>query len=338
MEETLGKRIAANRKRLKLTQDQLAEQLGVTAQAVSKWENDLSCPDISTLPRLAAIFGVTTDALLGIEPHKTNIVREAEVISDEEEADGLHIRKGQLEFHYDDSRKDAIKLALWILLCGGVMLASRLMDQDLGFWDALWTTGLLSFGLGGLFPRFSVFRVGCGLFGGYFLLEKMGITSLNLSGKLVFPICLLLFGLGVLADAMKKPRSRKFRVRHNHQGTPCASGCNLEPDRFQCETSFGQQNYLIAVPRLVQGKIDLSFGSLTVDLSGCEEVAENCTIEADCAFGELEILVPRPYEVKTNPSTFCGSIDHQGHPDPNPQGIILLNGEVSFGSIRIIYI
>ena len=42
MEETLGKRIAANRKRLSLTQDALAEQLGVTAQAVSKWENEVS--------------------------------------------------------------------------------------------------------------------------------------------------------------------------------------------------------------------------------------------------------------------------------------------------------
>ncbi len=42
MEQTLGKRIAENRKRLKLTQDQLAEKLGITAQAVSKWENDVS--------------------------------------------------------------------------------------------------------------------------------------------------------------------------------------------------------------------------------------------------------------------------------------------------------
>ena len=338
MEETLGKRIAANRKRLKLTQDQLAEQLGVTAQAVSKWENDLSCPDIGTLPRLASIFGITTDALLGVEVPKTNIVHEAEVISDEEEADGLHIRKGQLEFHYDDSRKDALKLALWVLLCGGVMLASRLMDQNLGFWEALWSTGLLAFGLGGLFPRFSVFRVGCGLFGGYYLLEKMGITALNLGGKLVFPICLLLFGLGLLAEAMKKPQSRKFRVHHNRQGTPCASGCHLEDDRFQCHTNFGEQNYLIALSRLVNGEIDLSFGSLTVDLSGCEKVAENCTMEANCAFGELEILVPRRYEVKTNPSSAFGSVGHQGQPDPNPQGTILLNADVSFGSIQITYI
>ena len=66
MEETLGKRIAANRKRLGITQDRLAEQLGVTPQAVSKWENDQSCPDIATLPKLAEIFGISVDALLGV--------------------------------------------------------------------------------------------------------------------------------------------------------------------------------------------------------------------------------------------------------------------------------
>ena len=66
MEQTLGKRIMEHRKALGLTQDQLAEKLGVTAQAVSKWENDQSCPDITMLPKLADIFGITTDALLGI--------------------------------------------------------------------------------------------------------------------------------------------------------------------------------------------------------------------------------------------------------------------------------
>ena len=52
MEQTLGKRIIEHRKALGLTQDQLAEKLGVTAQAVSKWENDQSCPDITMLPKL----------------------------------------------------------------------------------------------------------------------------------------------------------------------------------------------------------------------------------------------------------------------------------------------
>ena len=49
MEQSLGKRIIENRKRLGLTQDRLAEQLGVTAQAVSKWETGLSLPDAKNL-------------------------------------------------------------------------------------------------------------------------------------------------------------------------------------------------------------------------------------------------------------------------------------------------
>ena len=54
---TLGKRIMALRKAKGWTQEQLAAQLGISAQAVSKWENDVSCPDISTLPALAALLG-----------------------------------------------------------------------------------------------------------------------------------------------------------------------------------------------------------------------------------------------------------------------------------------
>ena len=64
MDQTIGKRIAANRKRLGLTQDQLADRLDVTAQAVSKWETDASCPDIAALPQLCKILGITTDELL----------------------------------------------------------------------------------------------------------------------------------------------------------------------------------------------------------------------------------------------------------------------------------
>ena len=63
--DTIGKRIAQHRKRMGLTQDQLAEKLGITAQAISKWENDLSCPDIAILPKLADYFGISIDELMG---------------------------------------------------------------------------------------------------------------------------------------------------------------------------------------------------------------------------------------------------------------------------------
>ncbi len=61
---TIGKRIAEYRKRKNLKQDELAEMLGVSAQAVSKWENDLSCPDISLLPALSDILCVSIDEIV----------------------------------------------------------------------------------------------------------------------------------------------------------------------------------------------------------------------------------------------------------------------------------
>ena len=70
MAVTLGSRIAAQRRKMNLTQDQLAEKMGVSSQAVSKWENDLSCPDISLLPSLADLFGVSIDELLRGESQK----------------------------------------------------------------------------------------------------------------------------------------------------------------------------------------------------------------------------------------------------------------------------
>ena len=66
-ETTIGKRIVILRKQHGLTQEQLAERVGVSAQAVSKWENDQSCPDISTLPLLADALEVSVDHLLGRE-------------------------------------------------------------------------------------------------------------------------------------------------------------------------------------------------------------------------------------------------------------------------------
>ncbi len=64
MDMTIGKRIAQYRRQKNLKQEELANALGISPQAVSKWENDQTCPDISLLPRLAKLLGVTTDELL----------------------------------------------------------------------------------------------------------------------------------------------------------------------------------------------------------------------------------------------------------------------------------
>lgn len=67
-EQTLGSTIAALRKEKGMTQQMLAEKMGVTDKAVSKWERDLSCPDVSSLPKLAEELGVSVDALMNCKP------------------------------------------------------------------------------------------------------------------------------------------------------------------------------------------------------------------------------------------------------------------------------
>jgi transcriptional regulator with XRE-family HTH domain len=63
--ETFGQRFQRLRKQKGLTQEQIAERVNISPQAVSKWENDLTAPDINILLELSEILGVTVDILLG---------------------------------------------------------------------------------------------------------------------------------------------------------------------------------------------------------------------------------------------------------------------------------
>lgn len=68
MSESLGQRLQKFRKRANLTQEEVATKLNITPQAVSKWENDVSAPDISLLSEIADTYGITVDELLGRQP------------------------------------------------------------------------------------------------------------------------------------------------------------------------------------------------------------------------------------------------------------------------------
>lgn len=65
MKETFGVRFQKLRKAKKLTQEDIANKFSISPQAVSKWENDISYPDITILASLSDLLGVTTDELLG---------------------------------------------------------------------------------------------------------------------------------------------------------------------------------------------------------------------------------------------------------------------------------
>lgn len=65
--QTLGMMISSLRKEKGMTQLELAERMGVTDKAVSKWERDLSFPDINSIPKLAEVFETSVDELMQVQ-------------------------------------------------------------------------------------------------------------------------------------------------------------------------------------------------------------------------------------------------------------------------------
>ena len=70
--KNLGEMISFLRKEKGMTQSELAEKMNVTDKAVSKWERNLACPDVNSIPKLAEILGITVEELLNAQTKKGN--------------------------------------------------------------------------------------------------------------------------------------------------------------------------------------------------------------------------------------------------------------------------
>ena len=88
----LGNQIKSLRLSKGLTQEALAEQLGVTAQAVSKWERNAALPDIGLLPQLSVLFGVTIDQIFAI-PDEDRLDRIQNMLWDERVLDPVLVER-----------------------------------------------------------------------------------------------------------------------------------------------------------------------------------------------------------------------------------------------------
>lgn len=106
MQETFGQRFQRLRKNAGLTQEEVATKLNITAQAVSKWENDVSAPDISVLVELSDILNVSLDELLGKQPTTSYLPQEQR-----KNVDNMFFRI-RVNSHEGDKVKVNIPLAL----------------------------------------------------------------------------------------------------------------------------------------------------------------------------------------------------------------------------------
>ncbi len=126
--ETIGNRITKYRKVKGMTQEELAGKLGVSSQAVSKWETDSSCPDISLLPQLCSVLGITTDELLTGKSDEVRLLPERERKS----LDNLTLR-----IRVNSAQGDKVKVNLPMPLVKlaiemGIDIVPQMQGKDIG--------------------------------------------------------------------------------------------------------------------------------------------------------------------------------------------------------------
>lgn len=344
MEEiiTMGKRIAMLRKQNGLTQDQLAERVGVSAQAVSKWENDISCPDISILPKLAETLGVTTDELLGVKPIEPHVV----VVESEKKRDSYANRKHNMVFHWNAGKRSVIFWGSLLILIGLALLLNRFDLLPLAgqptFWGIVWPVALLGLGVASMFDHISVFSISVSALGLYYLLFNLGIVAYELSWSMLWPALLVLFGLSILVDQFfpdrkkKKGHSISWTDEHGNEHEPVIDySDDAGYVRFDC--SFADANQIVALEEFVGGDIDISFGKSTIDLTGCKRFATGAKLKLDVSFGSGIILLPRTVRLQQNVDRAFGSSTVTGEPNADAPYTLFVKGDASFGSITFRY-
>ena len=330
--ETMGKRISDLRKGKGMTQEQLAQLLGVTPQAVSKWENDLSCPDISILPQLAEALGVTTDELLGRTPLR--------ISEGSDKCNGKGHAHVSVRLRLNQAEK--IIFALLLMGIGLIFLLNAFHVIELGegvtFGSVLWPFLVACMGVMACRSELNPISIGLFLFGVYMLLFNLGIipAQYKLTWAMAWPVALILIGVTILLHFLLPKRKKEGGIFEVEKSDPVFD-CTDESGFIRIDSAFTSQTKRVETGAPFTGaKIDSSFGSLVLDLSQAE-IQNGALIDADVSFGSLTVRLPAFVGANAACKTAFGGYDcPPGNPDAEIK--VSLNGDVSFGKIEVEYV
>ncbi len=329
-EMTIGEKIAKLRREKSMTQEELAEKLGVSAQAVSKWENNICCPDIALIPKIAQLFGVSTDMLLGSEqlrdtPKKATL-----------ENDGFQKKKSLwLKTRWE------ILVAAFVLLLGGSLLWNSLAEIGLGFWEVLLIDGIITVGLGAMFVRLTPFSIGLFALGIIYHLVKFNIiTWADKYNSLILPAVIIILGLTILYGIFfPKKHRHKYFVNGVEHDAKTQFSASVDDGVLDFSLRFGENRYDVDCEVFKGGDIEVSFGEAVVDLTKCKTVAADATLCVKVSFGEATLVLPKHIRaVSEDPKASFGDVSHSyGTPDADAVTLVI-EPKASFGAFNIKYI
>lgn len=346
--ETLGKRIAALRKEKGMTQEQLAEKVGVSAQAVSKWENDVSCPDITLLPLLADLFGVSVDELLGVKPVEPHVI-----ILDKEEAPKEE-KKGKGSFSFEWNKHTAkwgtvatciglILVCLFFLLHSMANLFPYIETEELTLkgWNYIWPLLIFTLGLSSVKSNIA-FGAAMMTFGGYEFVRRVllgyQITTLPaVPWYVVLLIGAIVTLLGIIFGKIYVTRAKTSEYKQNSDRKPTLEYSD-DNNFLKADMSFGNSYITYDRDVLCGGSIDSNFGDYTIDLRNVITFAQDCLLKVDQNFGNITILLPQQVRLVKSSDTSFGAVTVTGDPDADATQTLIIRADVNFGSLQVKYL
>jgi len=138
MNSRIGEKIYQLRTQEKLSQETLAEKIGVSRQAISKWERDEALPDLYNIQSLANVFHVSVDELIG-KSDESNRINQHDGYDDEMKHTGNYIKKLLLKAKHTTNTEEAKKIKKILIISGSIGLVVGISMVLFGF---------ISFGVG----------------------------------------------------------------------------------------------------------------------------------------------------------------------------------------------
>ena len=337
---TLGKRIAMLRKNQGLTQEQLGEKLGVSAQAVSKWENDIACPDITMLPLLADVFGVTTDELLGLKPIESHVVI-LDKDPEEEKSSKSRGINGTFEFEMGKGNRwggiccciMAILICVMLILRGTTSLFNR---PDVNVWNYIWPIAVFSLGLMRVRknPVFGSALMAVGIY--EFIWFGWGVPF-EIKWYVILLVLAIAYLVKILFDYIIGKKHYSVHGTGNGENPHRVAEYSTEGEYLKAELSFGNNTIVYPHETLTGMDVETNFGDQKIDLTGVKTFANNPVLKMDVNFGNLVIYLPSCVQVHRSLDTAFGAMQQKGAPSPDADQVAYIKGDVDFGNLEIRY-
>ena len=343
-ENTIGKRIQALRKERGMTQKQLADAVGVTPQAVSKWETDESCPDITALPLLAGTLGVSVDTLLSGAESASGPVLEG-VVRDADEAASSKKEK-PYTWVWNAGKVSGIIFGVFILLAGVLLILTKTKPEwfgEIGFWDIIWPSAIIFVGLAGCVSRdISGFSLGIVAVGVLFLLKNLGVIEGSV-WPIAIAIVLILVGVTTILrqffkknKKMKVTRDGKVVYGDGREGK-FRSDYNEEGGYVKYNGSFGDDYITCGSDVFTGGEINTSFGDFDIDLKDVREFTDGAELKATVSFGDLTVHLPKTVRVDLDAAGSFSGKGVKGGPAADAPYVLRVKAAASFGNFSIEY-